>query len=339
MKQKYFVFVGMLVLAIFALGSVSAAENVTTDIDIQTEDIALYNVSVEEALDQEEITEEVTTNSPTIYNVNHTSNFTYYMSTANSSNKVILNFTDDTYDDFSLTLNSYVELWGNGVTLNGDGTHDLFTVTNCRNIVITGFVMNISSTTHAAIYGSNVTGIVVSNNTIENGRDGISLFKYCDDVTIENNNFDNFTRDAISLANPQGTANWDNLVGAVINNNNISNAVYGIFIGGSFKGTISNNNIINGTYGMEFAGKPAAYQGNLCVAIVNTTITNYTTGINMFHPNIICLSFDNVNITVNNISTEYAIDINSYFHVSGSIVVESNCHFNGLISDDFEDEL
>lgn len=334
-SNKLFLLMAMLVLAVFAVGSVSAAENVTTDIDVQTDDIALDDVSVEDAVDQEEIVEQ--TRSITPYNVDNTTDIQSIID--GSTDSIIINFANQTYKNFALTLNNSVTLNGNGAKLIGDGSHDLFTVTGKTNIVITGFIMDINSSTHAAVYGSGVSNIVVSNNTIQNGRDGISYFRSYDNVTIEGNRFDNISRDAISLANPLGTANWDNLVGAVINNNNISNAVYGIFIGGAFKGTISNNNIINGTYGMEFAGKPTASQGNLCVAIVNTTITNYTTGINMFHPNIICLLFDNVNITVNDNSTEYAINTNYYFHVSGSIVVESNCHFNGLISEDFEDEL
>ena len=47
-SNKLFLLMAMLVLAVFAVGSVSAAENVTTDIDVQTDDIALDDVSVED---------------------------------------------------------------------------------------------------------------------------------------------------------------------------------------------------------------------------------------------------------------------------------------------------
>ena len=330
----------MLVIAIFVVGSVSAAENVTTDIDVPTEEVVIDEVtvaddSVDDAVELNEDLEE--TDNSLIVNVNNTDDIQDKID--NAASYSVINFTSPTYENFYVTLKDNLTLIGNGARLVGDGSHDFFTVTGCKNIMITGFIMDINSSTHAAVYGSAVNNIVIKNNTIENGRDGISFFRSYDNVTIEDNIMNNFSRDAISLANPQGTANWDNLVGAIINNNKISNAVYGIFIGGAFKGNISNNDLINGTCGMEFAGKPTETQGKLCVAIVNTTIAGFTTGINMFHPDIICLSFDNVNITVNNISTGYAINTDEHFHVSGSIVVESNCNFIGLISEDFEDEL
>lgn len=340
LNKRFSLILVMLVLAIFAVGSVSATEDIATDIDVSTDDVVIDEVAVDDtSVDDvvENDNELQETDNSLIVNVNNTDDIQYKIN--NSASNSVINFTNQTYENFHVTLKDNLTLVGNGARLIGDGSHDFFTVTGFKNIVITGFIMDINSSTHAAVYGSGVKNIVVKNNTIENGRDGISFFRSYDNVTIEDNKFNNISRDAISLANPQGTANWDNLVGAIINNNTITNAVYGIFIGGAFKGTISNNNIINGTYGMEFAGKPTPSQGKLCVSIVNTTITGYTWGINLFHPNIICLSFDNVNITVNDNSTEYAIYTDENFHVSGSIVVESNCNFNGLISDDFEDEL
>lgn len=329
MKSKYLV-IAMIVLAIFAIGSVSASDNITTDINVPADDIEIEDISVEEDVGNDEIV------SSTI-NVNNNSDIQTEINNAASYD--VINFANQTYENFHVTLKDNLTLIGNGAILIGDGSHDLFTVTGCNNIVITGFIMDINSSTHAAVYGSAVTNVVVKNNTMENGRDGISFFRSYADVTIEDNIINNISRDAISLANPQGTAKWDTLVGAIINNNKITNAVYGIFIGGAFKGTISNNELINGTYGMEFAGKPTASQGKLIANIVNTTISGYTTGINMFHPDVISLSFDNVNIIVNDNSNEYAIYTDDNFLVSGSVVVESNCHFDGLISDDFEDEL
>ena len=294
MRSKNFILImAMLVLAVFAVGSVSAAENVTTDIDVQTDDIALDDVSVEEDVDQEEITEGVTTNSPTIYNVNHTSNFTYYMSTANISNKVILNFTDDTYDDFSLTLNSYVELWGNGVTLNGAASQDIFTVTNTNNIVIKDFIINVGSNA-AAIYGHNVTHSVFTNNNITGGKDGINIFQVHENLTITDNTISGFTRDGISLVN-YNTLNdtaWNDFVASNVSNNkissnrNLSGNQYGMFFGGNFKGVICNNDISDVEYGIEFVGKGTATNGRLNVTICNTNIADVSYGIHLNHPSV-----------------------------------------------------
>ena len=309
-SNKLFLLMAMLVLAVFAVGSVSAAENVTTDIDVQTDDIALDDVSVEEAVDQEEITEEVTTNSPTIYNVDHTSNFTYYMSTANSSNKVILNFTDDTYDDFSLTLNSYVELWGNGVTLNGAASQDIFTVTNTNNIVIKDFIINVGSNA-AAIYGHHVTHSVFTNNTITGGKDGINIFQIHKNLTITDNTISGFTRDGISLVN------FDTLNDTAWNDFVASN--------------VSGNTITGG----EFAGKRVATNGKLGVLFNNNTIVNVLTGINMYHPNVICFNLTNSDIEVDSEEGEYAILTNANFNATGYIGVY-NSTFVGLISSAFK---
>ena len=326
----------MLVLAVFAVGSVSAAENVTTDIDVQTDDIALDDVSVEEAVDQEEITEGVTTNSPTIYNVNHTSNFTYYMSTANSSNKVILNFTDDTYDDFSLTLKSYVELWGNGVTLNGAASQDIFTVTNTNNTVIKDFIINVGSNA-AAIYGHHVTDSVFTNNNITGGKDGINIFQIHENLTITDNTISGFTRDGISLVNfdTMNDTTFQGFNPSNISGNRITGGEYGMFFGGNFKGVISDNIIEDSYFGVEFAGKRADTNGKLCVVFNNNTITNVHTGINMYHPNVICFNLTNSDIEVDSEEGISAISTNDKFNATGYIGVY-NSTFIGLISSAFK---
>lgn len=334
-NKRFSLILLMLVLAIFAVGSVSATDDIATDIDVSTDDVVIDEVavddtSVDDVVENDNELEE-TGNSP-IVNVSNADDIQGKIN--NASSYSVINFTSPTYENFHVTLKDNLTLVGNGARLVGDGSHDLFTVTGFKNIVITGFIMDINSTSHAAVYGSGVKNIVVKNNTIENCRDGISFFKSYDNVKIEDNKFNNVSRDAISLANPQGTGNWDNLVGAIINNNTITNAVYGIFIGGAFKGTISNNNLINGTYGIEFAGKPTSTQGKLNATIVNTTITGYTTGINMLHPNIIYLLLDHVNITVPDedfdiaINTEYPFGTYSYIGVY-------NSNFIGDVSDDF----
>ena len=100
-------------------------------------------VAILEELDDVEEQQTVTTH---LYNVTHNSDFYSLMNEANITDKVILNFTNDTYDDFYLTtINPYVELWGNGVTLKGDGTHDIFTVTNADYIVIKDFIINVNN--------------------------------------------------------------------------------------------------------------------------------------------------------------------------------------------------
>lgn len=333
--NKLFLLMAMLVLAVFAVGSVSAAENVTTDIDVQTDDIALDDVSVEEAVDQEEITEEVTTNSPTIYNVNHTSNFTYYMSTANSSNKVILNFTDDTYDDFSLTLNSYVELWGNGVTLNGAASQDIFTVTNTNNIVIKDFIINVGSNA-AAIYGHHVTHSVFTNNTITGGKDGINIFQIHKNLTITDNTISGFTRDGISLVNFDtfNDTAWNDFVASNVSGNKITGGQYGMFFGGNFKGVISDNKINGSTVGVEFAGKRTPTNGRLYADFDNNTIVNVSTGINMLHPNVEFFNITSCNIN----ASQYAIFTDEPFGTVVYIGVYDSI-IAGDVSGDFEEKV
>ena len=306
----------MLVLAVFAVGSVSAAENVTTDIDVQTDDVALDDVSVEEAVDQEKIVEQ--TRSITPYTVDNTTDIQSIIS--GSTDSIVINFANQTYKNFALTLNNSVTLNGNGAKLIGDGSHDLFTLTGKSNIIITGFIMDINSTTHAAAYGSAVTNVVIKNNTIENGRDGISFFRSYDNVTIEDNIMKNFSRDAISLANPQGTANWDNLVGVIIRNNTISSYRgddnYGIFIGGAFKGIITQNCISGFKYGMQFLGKPTPDQGKLNATLSYNNITNVEIGIDMDHPNVIYLYLDHMKFDlIEDADISTGVDFGTYTYI------------------------
>lgn len=287
--KKVTLIFSLLVLAVFAIGSVSASDDIATGSDVPTDDITVDDVSVDETYESEKVVEP--TRSTTTYNVDNTTDIQSIIS--GSTDSIVINFANQTYKNFALTLNNSVTLNGNGAKLIGDGSHDLFTLTGKSNIVISGFIMDINSTTHAAAYGSAVTNVIIKNNTIENGRDGISFFRSYDNVTIEDNIMKNFSRDAISLANPQGTANWDNLVGAIIRNNTISSYRsddnYGIFIGGAFKGIITQNSISGFKYGMQFLGKPTPSQGKLNATLSYNNITEVETGIDMDHPNVINL--------------------------------------------------
>lgn len=281
----------MLVLAVFAVGSVSAAENVTTDIDVQTEDIALDDVSVEDDDEQDNELDEIQSVTP--QQVNNNTNIQNIID--GSTDSIILNFTEGNYNNFALDLSGHsnIELWGNGATLNGAASQDIFTVTNTNNIVIKDFIINVGSNA-AAIYGHHVTDSVYTNNNITGGKDGINIFQVHENLTITNNNISGFTRDGISLVNflTMDNATWNDFVASnvsgnkISSNRNLSGDQYGMFFGGNFKGVICNNDISDVDYGIEFAGKKTATNGRLNVTICNTNITDVSYGIHLNHPSV-----------------------------------------------------
>lgn len=339
MMNKYVLsLMAMFVLAVLTVGCVSAEENVTADMEVPTDDIAIDDVSVDDAVEQDETPEVRAPTPATVYNVNSGSNFTYYMSTASSSNKVILNFTQDNYNNFALTLRPYVELWGNGVTINGAAGQDIFTVTSTSNIVIKDFILNVGSNA-AAIYGHHVTHSVFTNNTIAGGKDGINIFQIHENLTITDNTISGFTRDGISLVNfdTMDDTTWNNFVPSTISGNNIScdgslpNDQYGMFFGGNFKGVICNNNISGADYGIEFAGKKAPTNGRLNVTMCNNKISNVVNGIHLNHPGVEYLNLKNMYISASN----YAIITGSNFVKTGYMYLTLPFTYIGLISYNF----
>lgn len=348
LNKRFTLILAMLVLVIFAVGSVSAEENVTADIDVPTEEVVIDEVDVDDdpvddAVESEKVVEP--TRLTTTYSINNSyssSAIDNLIDTGSSSNKVIINFANQTYSNIALDLtgNVNVELWGNGATLNGDGTHDIFTVTNSHNIVIKDFIINVDSGA-AAIYGHHVYDSVYTNNTITGGKDGINIFQIHENLTITDNNISGFTRDGISLVNfdTMNDTTWANFVASNVSGNKITGGQYGMFFGGNYKGVISNNDITGSGVGIEFAGKKAATNGRLDVELNYNTIVGVTTGISMNHPDVI--SFKMLNNTVNSTSnTTFAILAGNNFDVDDDAIISLiNNTFYGYTSSAFYYEI
>jgi hypothetical protein len=333
----------LLVLAIFAVGSVSAEENVTTDIDVSTEDVVIDEVdvdddSVDDVVENEKIVEQ-TRSTISTYDVNNTftsSDIESYFDYASESNKVVINFAKQNYSNVALDLTgySYIELWGNGATLNGDGTHDIFTVTNTNYIVIKDFIINVDSGA-AAIYGHHAKHSVYTNNTITGGKDGINIFQVHENLTITDNTISGFTRDGVSLVNflTMNDDTWEAFISSNISGNKITGGQFAMFFGGNFKGVINNNTIKDSTYAMEFAGKRDASNGKLDAEISNNVITNVTTGISMKHPDVIGLNIHDNTFNTTIPASNYAINVDGNFSKDdfGEIKVINNV-LNGLVN-------
>ncbi len=343
MRFNYKLIIAMLVLAIFAVGSVSAAENVTADIvdgnvdEIVVDEVAIDDVStdaIEESTGNDEILTAVS------YDVDASMNSTTinsYIDLANASGGGTINFAAGNYTDMALILKSNVHLIGGAnVILTGTGSTHVIEVANVENFTISGFKINGNDPTGAsvsAIHGSFATNGVISGNTLYNAKNGININKKFDNLTIENNNIYGITYDGISLANPQGNNIFSSLVGATIRNNNISSGEYGMFIGGSFKGTISGNRITGSDVGIQFLGKPNNSSGHLYASIYGNYISGVTTGIELFNPDVIYLNMYLNNIYTVDPSNNYAIAYNSFFAkaTGGHIYVTLNI-LSGLIN-------
>lgn len=332
----------MLVLAVFAIGAVSAADDIATDIEEPTDDIAIDDIVVDDdsvdETDEIEETEQTRTITYTPYNIDNTSDFDYINANIADGNftNYQFNFSSQVYNNFAMVTGNNNSFIGNGATIIGS-TDNLFTVAGSNNIVITGFNMNVA-TGKAAIYGANVFNAEITNNNISGGKDGINIMQTHDNITISNNRITGVTRDAISLVDHrtlEGT-NCSFKGVSVISNNVIIGAAdygteYGMFFGGNFKGNITGNVITGTVTGIEFAGKKLASNGKLCVNFHNNNITDIGYGINMYHPNVIYLNITNCNIGINSENIEEAIATNGNFNCTGYIGV-FNSNFSGSIS-------
>lgn len=244
-----------------------------------------------------------------------------------------ITFEPGTYNNVKLTVNKGINMYGYGANINGDGSNSVFTITDSIGLVIGGFNINVNTYEKNGITGSNVQNAIIENNTIEHGGDGINIYKTYANLTIKNNTINDMQNsygDGISLVNHNTSINMDNWVGSTIENNKINNVVYGIFIGGNFKGTIKGNTITNASIaGMHFQGKRNESNGILIANVSYNTINNANIGINMFHPGISKLNID-YNI-INAIS--FAIQNNSYTNktTNGQFNVNYN-YFLGEIS-------
>ena len=337
----------MLVVAIVAVGSVSAAENVTTDIDVPTEEIEIDDSVVEE-FEIEDITEDadVDDNSGNIRSSDiHVNNgMTLDQIQGNISNAAdgsTIYFDSGIYNNISLTLNkSNVIYSGYGATLNGNGAdHVLILQDNLSNFTIQGFKINVNNNGSSAIRGSFIYNGNILNNELSNGENGINIFKSYDNITVEDNTIRNMTQDGISFANPITFSNITDLGRTHIIHNGIYDSGYGIFIGGNFNGEIDNNDIQRCTSGIEFLGKPDGSIGNINATISRNYIYDVYYGINMTNMTIHYLNIDTNWIfghTANNLvinylnldfAGDYVLDVidNSFYGSIYQSFVEDMC--------------
>ena len=341
MRLNYKILIAMLVLAIFAVGSVSAAEVVTDDVVSDSVDnVVIDDVPLTDSAQDEDDTiyDEIQTTRGYDVNDSMDSNTINQYISAASTGSGVVNFTPGTYSNMALVLQDNVALYGNGATIYGNGADNVFTVTGKASFTITGFNIIVNSTQKAAIYGSNVVNSAITNNNITGGKDGINIFQTYSGLTITGNTISGVTRDAISLVNHKtfSDSEWSNWPSSVISNNNITGGQYAMFFGGNFKGTISGNTINNSTYGMQFAGKKNETNGKLYANIYGNTMSGVQTGIDMNHPSVVYLNMYLNNIVTVNPTANYAISCNSYF-INGThsqMYVYLN-NLNGLVKQSF----
>lgn len=256
--------------------------------------------------------------------------------TAASSGDTI-NFAPGNYNGVSLTINKALNMIGNGANLIGSGS-SIMTISNTNGLNISGFNININSTACDGITGSSVVSCQIKNNTITNGGDAINIYSMYKDLTIDNNTITNMVSnfgDAISLVNHD--LNLETTTTSRVTNNVINNAVFGIFLGGNFNGTVSGNTITNTQYGMNITGKHNASLGSLNANITNNVIS----GIAMEAPHIVYLNLNGN--TINGLgSTGYSI-LNTtyngiaYYHKDGTISVTNN-NFTAPVFDQFRSD-
>ena len=139
--KKSIILMALLVLAIFAVGSVSAADNITADSDVPADDITVDDVSVDETDDSGKVVEPTralhdVTYSDSVADINQA-----ISDASTDSSNHIVNFAQGTYYNAAYTVQDNVVLDGHGSTLIGDGTNDIFVVTNCQNFTIKNFIM------------------------------------------------------------------------------------------------------------------------------------------------------------------------------------------------------
>lgn len=330
MKRKISIFIATLVVAIVAMGSVSATEDVTADVTVPTEEISVDDVveNTGESDSSNYIQYTVTTSSDLADISEKIGNGTY--------TGYQFNFEAGTYNNFTMNTGNNNKFVGNDANIISGGDN-LFTVAGSSNIVITGFNMT-NAAGKAAVYGANVVNFTISDNVINGGKDGINIFQTYEGATITGNTISGVTRDAISLVNHKtfSDSEWGAWSPSTISGNIITGGEYGMFFGGNFKGTIESNEISETDYGIEFAGKRAATNGRLNATISENTITDVNTGISMNHPDVILL-----NITGNTIETtiptsNYSILAGTYFakDTNGSIIVNNN-ELEGIVSASF----
>lgn len=333
----------MLVLAVFAIGAVSATDDIATDIEEPTDDIAIDDIAVDDdSVDETvEIQETAQTRTVTYTPMPITTNSDLDNISAELAlghyNGYQFNFENGTYTNFSMFTGNNTKFVGNGATIIGS-SDNLFKIANSHNVIITGFNMQVA-TGKAAVYGANVNNTEIINNNITGGKDGINIMQTHDNITITGNRITNVTRDAISLVDHQTLSDdqWAERGYSTISNNIITgNCEFGMFFGGNFKGTIEDN-VINGSVcGIEFAGKKAVTNGRLEVDIISNEMSNVQTGIDMYHPGVEYLYMGLNDIETLDNDTCFAIKINSNFaKVTDGEIWAYNNYLHGKINQTF----
>ena len=281
---NYKVLIAMLLVAVFAVGAVSATEDIAIEDNIiePADDIVVDDVSVEDDVEIEDITaDNENQGARPSYDVDETTTDIQAVINTKETTTHVVSFKPITYTNVGLTIHGNVTLMGNGATLIGGG-NNIFTIAGANNFTITGFNIITNSTSKAAVYGANVFNANIINNNITGGKDGINIMQTYDNVTIDGNRITGVVRDAISLVDHRtlSDTDWINRGKTYITNNIITgSSEYGIFIGGNFKGVICNNTITNVDCGIEFSGKKAATNGRLNVTMCNNNISNVINGI------------------------------------------------------------
>lgn len=322
-QKKLTLILAMLVLAVFAVGAVSAADNVTADIDEPASDIVIDDVPAVE-------TDE---NEPADLDAAESNSGSG--DDSGLSAMTVINFAPGTYRGTTITVQSNTIYNGNGATIYGTGSNDVFVVDNAHDFIITGFNIIVNSTSNIAIHGANVENATIYNNNITGGKDGINIKQTYENINITGNRIDGVVRDAISLVDHEtdGSNGFDfsSWASSTISNNIITgSSQYGMFLGGNFKGTISNNVIDVTGVGIEFAGKKASTNGKLNATLYNNTISNCNRGINMFHPNVQYLYLD---LMVFDNLGDYDINTASPFGTYSYIGVYNSTFYNGVTFD------
>lgn len=335
-NKKYILFLAMLVLAIFAVGSVSAADNVTADIDVPTEDIAVDDVSVDETVENDDTTGG-TRDTYDVYETYTSTQINSAISNAATTTHQV-SFAPGTYNNTALTLVSNVNLIGNGAKLVGDGVNTVINVADCDNFTITGFEIdgNYISPAHniTIIRGSSVTNGNINNNILYNAYSGINIFRSYANMTIENNIVRDMIYDGISLAHPNSNNNINDDVYSSISGNNVTNCTYAIFIGGNFKGEISNNNITACGWGIQSVGKKEGAISNIIANITGNKMVNVNKGIEFINMTVISLIIDSNEIIAN--TNGYTIDYGTNFsRASTGILNVTYNEFTGIIKRSF----
>ena len=350
--KKISFILAVLLVACVALGSVAAAEDIADDVTAISDDASIDAdvdsiddvVSVSEDADdavevvdevapvEEEVADsvdDVVEPSRDITYTNHQVNPNNWSSFDFEQGNVVVDFEPGNYNNFAIKVGNYSVLNGNGAKLRGNG-NTVIDIANTTGVTITGFDIYVNDNTQNGIAGSFVYDASIYNNTIQNGDDGINIFRDWNNVSVYNNTIKSMRRDGISFANPTHT-DLTTLNGAYIYNNTVFDSQFGIFVGGNFNGEIYNNNLYQLKIGMQFAGKPQAGNGTLIANLHDNNISAEV-GIYMCHPGVL-----NFTLTGNKITgTNMSIDTNGSFSKTsdGGIYLYNNT-INGNMSTDF----